>query len=107
MAERKPKHEPVRVQTMEQLLRVVVDVVASKQPAPIELRDGRRVNISPEPRSLAIPANGVAFTPEEIAERRAIIQSLFGAWADIDGEEWKARIKESRGSIGPTTEHDR
>ena len=107
MAERRRKPEPIPVRTMEQLLQVVDDVINSDESTPIELRNGRRVNISPEPRSIATPANGEVFTPEEISERRAIIASLFGVWSDIDGEAWKKRIKAERGSNRPLVDFDR
>ncbi len=107
MAERKIKRGPVSIQNMEQLLTVVEEVVRSNDPVPIELQNGLRVKISPEPRSMAVPANGVAFTPEEIAERLAVIERLAGVWADIDGEAWKKRIKTERGSNRPIVDFDR
>ncbi len=104
MAEPKPK--PVSVRTMDQLISVVDDVVASNEPVPIELGNGRRVTVSSEPRSLAEPANGVAFTEEEIEERRRLFRSVFGAWSDIDAEALKKRIKNARSSNRPLVDFD-
>jgi hypothetical protein len=96
-----------KVQTMKQLLKVVDDAIASNTPTSIELSGGRRVSISPEPQSLAVPADGVQFTPAEVARRLAVIRSLFGAWSGIDGEAWKKQIKEERGSDRAVVDFDR
>jgi hypothetical protein len=145
MAERKRDDELIHVNSDEQLLRVVRDVVRSTEAASVDVENVGQVTISPlapaplkprkkmtheereakrdrdlrgsfgswkdvdidEPRSIATPANGMAFTAEEIAERQAVIDSLFGIWSDIDGDAWKKRIKAERGSNRPLVDFDR
>lgn len=104
MAERKTSGTPVRVQTMEQLIDVIDNVVASNEATSIEFRDGQRVKVSPDPASIS-PSEGED-PPEEVARRLAIAHSLFGVWSDIDGEAWKKQIKEERGSFRPDVEFD-
>lgn len=93
------------VKTMEQLLDVVDDVMASNRAEAVEFRNGRHVMIVPE--SDVLPASANDDSAEEIERRLAIVRSLHGAWSDIDAEAWKKQIKEERGSDRPYPDDER